>query len=363
MGGSVIFQQDRYFVQVYWQGEKVRIWKYNGEPLWHRKTAEKLLNKIRSEFDDKTFNPKSYFPDSPMSLKEYAQRWVEIINVRESTRRDYRNSIRNHIIPYFRDRDIRTIRYIDLEEFYRWIDRKDKGKFNVMGCLKTIFKWAYKNEDIEKMPPFPRVTQGENPPIDYLTLEEQEMVLAFIPENHKPIFQIGMEYGLRTQEVRALMWDCICKNSKGEDVIRIKRSFSLEKLQETTKTNRQREDGITPYARDILKSIKVTSPTFIFVREDRKPYTGKDMNRIWKEACEKAGIRKIKLYNGMRHSLGCQMDDMGVPRSIIQNALGHTRPEMTDRYTKRSGVAITQALIQRRAKVLSIDHLLTNQNQ
>jgi len=59
---------------------------------------------------------------------------------------------------------------------------------------------------------------------------------------------------------------------------------------------------------------------FVFVRDDGKPYTSKNLNKIWHETCTKVGI-KIKLYNGVRHSLGCQLLDMGYDLSLVQDQI------------------------------------------
>jgi integrase len=52
-------------------------------------------------------------------------------------------------------------------------------------------------------------------------LEQQKAVLINISERDRPIFMIGMEYGLRVGELRAIQWDCI-----KEDEIVIRRAFA-----------------------------------------------------------------------------------------------------------------------------------------
>jgi site-specific recombinase XerD len=69
-------------------------------------------------------------------------------------------------------------------------------------------------------------------------------------------------------------------------------------------------------------------------------------------ASNKAGIERIKLYNAIRHSLGCRLLDEGVEFDKVQKILGHARSEMTSRYAKRSNESITQMLIDRRAKIM-----------
>ena len=96
-----------------------------------------------------------------------------------------------------------------------------------------------------------------------------------------------------------------------------------------------------------MDNIHLHVSPFVFVRDDHKPYTSKNLNKIWHEACDKAEIH-IKLYNGVRHSLGCQLLYMGCEMDIVRQQLGHTKIEMTQRYAKRSNAVLTKTLIQRR---------------
>jgi len=348
MGGSKHFDKrsGRWFVSVYWGGKQHRIFRYNGEPMFDPRTADKLLNKIRAEIDANTFQVKAYFPDSPLSIAEYTKRWLHIINVKSNTHKDYRLSVNRYIVPYFKDKDIRHIRHNDLTEFYRWIPRGEKGKYNVMSCLRTMLRYAWRNEDIPKVPPFPRLTMGERPEIQYYTLEQQERVLAAIPARHRPIFAFGMEYGLRIGELRAIQWNDI---TGGEVIIR--RAFAENKLEDSTKTGEVRHYQVTPYILQMLRAMPVLSSTFVFVREDGKPYTIKNLNAIWKAAVERAGLEHIPLRCAIRHSLGCQLLDAGVEIGVVKDVLGHKKIEMTERYAKRSKAQVTAALVNRRAKV------------
>jgi len=347
MKGSIHFNRDRWFVQVYWERRRYQIYRYNDDPIWHEKTAKKLLSKIQAEIDEGIFEPRAYFPDSPLSVREYSEKWLTLIDVKPNTLKDYRYSIRRFIAPFFEGKDLRKIRHMDLIEFYKSINRCEKGKYNVMSCLRTMMRWAWRNEDIQKVPPFPALSQGELPEVEYLTLEQQGTVLEAIPEGHRPIFQIGMEYGLRIGEMRAIMWDCIT----GEEII-IRRAFAENALMESTKTGKERRYGLTPYVRKVLAGQHVTSSSFVFVRDDGKPYTDKNLNFIWRDACEAANIKRIKLYNAVRHSLGCQLLDEGVEMDIVRQQLGHARPEMTMRYAKRSQAKLTILLEKRRATVV-----------
>lgn len=102
MKGSVHYHAPakRWYVNIYWQGQRYRIWKYNGDPLWHEKTAVKLLNKIRAEVDNDTLNIKAYLPESPLSLKALSESWLEASTACANTKRVYRTDV-NRAIEYF----------------------------------------------------------------------------------------------------------------------------------------------------------------------------------------------------------------------------------------------------------------------
>jgi len=349
--GSIHFHEParRYFVQVYWQGKKERFWKYNGEPLLHEKTATKLLSKIQVDIDSGTFNPKTYRPDSPLSLKIYKDLWLDASTACKNTKKVYRSCFERHIIPYFTtDFDIRNFTHSKLSIFYNQLPLSTKGKYNVLTCLKSMLNFAVKDEAIAKVPPFPSLSQGLPKEIAYLTQDQQESVLEAIPGKHRAIFALMMEYGLRPGEARAIKKDCITPYE-----LIIKRSFSEYTLRETTKTGRVRRYGLTTNAREILKANPGNLTEFVFVHNGRSPYDSKVLNKIWREASKQAGF-EIKLYNAVRHSLGCQLLDEGQELELVRDILGHTKTDMTRRYAQRAPQKITNVLEGRHTKVIPL---------
>lgn len=347
-GGSVQQHGNRFYVQLYWHSKNEKFWSVLIQGQWHPiksiENGDKLLRAIQEDIDRdrEGFDPRSFRPQNPLSLGEYHQTWLEQIDVSTKTRRDYKTAIAKYAVPFFgADKDIRKFRKAELLSFQKSIEGSEKWRYNVMGSLKSMIRWAYQNEEIKSVPPFPKMRMGESPEIEYLTLDQQEKVLAHIPPQDAPVFRFAMEYGLRVGEVRALKRDVI-KDGK----VYIRRAFSENELTERTKTGDIRNPALTPYAKEIIDGLTHLGP-FLFVRSDGKPYTNKNLNRIWHEASEKAGI-KIKLYNAIRHSLGCQLLDEGHDLSLVQEVLGHRNQQMTRRYAKRTAKKIGQVLSMRR---------------
>lgn len=349
-GGRVYQRGNRFYVEIYWNKKVEKFWSVLIQGEWHaiksRENGEKLLSAIREAIDrDRDgFDPRSFRKENPLRLGEYYKTWLKDIagSVTKGTIRDYKTAVVRYAIPFFgADKNIGNFHKAELLRFHTSLLLSDKGKFNVLSSLKTMVRWAYGNEEIRRMPPFPKVTKGELPEIQYLTLEQQEKILTCIPHEDAPIFRFAMEYGLRIGEVCAIQPDAI---SDGK--VTIRRAFSGNILNEKTKTGAIRSFELTPYAQSILNGLPRIGP-FVFIRQDGRPYNNEILNRIWHEAEKASGIR-IKLYNAVRHSLGCQLLDEGHDMSFVQQVLGHRKQEMTQRYAKRTAKRVGKILSMRR---------------
>jgi len=352
MGGSVHLDKKskRHFISIYWQGERYKIFKHpvTQEPFFAEKSAEKQLGKIRTEIDMGEFNPAAWFPNSPLSVRLYCEEWLEGADVTKKTLRDYRGYCNNYVIKYFGDKDIRTVRHSDLLKFKKWLGglgKSEKTIYNVISALRTMMNYAWKDEVIASVPPFPTLS-FKLPTIDYLDMIQQDRVLAEIKERDRSIFAFMMDNGTRVGEARALQKDCIKK-----DYLEIKRVFSDNDLKLCSDNKKGGVIGITDYTRGILDALPQHLGPFVFVRKDGEPYTNKNLNTIWRDACKKVGI-EIKLYNAVRHSLGCQLLDQGEDIGLVKQQLRHTNIKMTERYAERSNKTVTAALNRRRSTVV-----------
>ncbi len=356
MAGSVQYHEPakRWYIQI--KGSK--LWRDcdTFQPFLTKARALKYLSIAQQQIDRGEFNPDHWKPDSPVLVKNLFEQWIDAKEASAKTLRDYRGYMINHVIPEIGDRDGRYIKASDLRKIYVKLQKKlsQKAIYNIMSALRTMYRDLYRDEVLFKVPPFPKLTNPVNKKtVEYLTIDQQEKIISEIPKEDRPIFEFGMEYGLRTQEARAMQWDCF---EHGKVII--KRAFADNTLS-TTKTDEEHIPGdLTEYAKEILERVKgfpVRSPIWVFVRQkDGKPYTNKNLNKIWHAAEKKAGV-SCKLQNAMRHSLGCQLLDMGKPRSLVQSILGHKSENMTRRYAKHSQPIKTDALEGRRTKVVDLN--------
>jgi len=354
MGGSIHKQGDRFRICVYWKGKTEWFSQYNGEPIRHPKTAQKVLGKIQSEIDARTFEPLAYRPNSPLALEAYSEVWLKASTACHNTKKVYRHAIKKAIEYFGESKDIREIVHSDLALFHKSLALSDDGKYNVLSALKTMLRFYQRDVRSFVLPIFPPLSKHEPETTAYLTFEEQQKVLAAIPEMHRPIYIVMMEYGVRPQEATALKWDCVT-----DEKIIFKRSHSEYRLREQTKTGAIREERLTTRAKEAISSCKKDS-VWVFSKNNRgSHYDSKALNRIWKEATGSIGM-EIGLYEAVRHSLGCQLADAGYSIDFIQDTFKHTSIKTTRRYAKRQRAMIGAAL-ENRGKVVQITTYINNQ--
>jgi integrase len=318
----------RWYIDLYYNGKRHHIYSYQGVTFKQKDYAEDVLTLIRGEIATKTFDIRKYKKGAQLTVSKYAETWLEGLSLSPATIKDYSYSIRKYIGPYFEAIDIRDVRHSHLLDFKNWLSKKraPKGVYNVMNCLKAILRYAHRNEDIKQVPPFPKL-EYQKPPIRWLDETAQIKVIETIPKDDQHIFWFMKWYGVRPSEARALQ-----KSDILLEHITIQHSFSLNKLIKTTKTHRVKVLPKTAQFNTLLNEMPRRLSPFVFTRSwDNKPYTQKNLNKLWNEACQKVGV-DINLYNGLKHSLGMHLLEKGVPKELVQKIYGHSKSEMTDRY-------------------------------
>ena len=64
------------------------------------------------------------------------------------------------------------------------------------------------------------------------------------------------------------------------------------------------------------------------------------MRRTWARACEKAGVLKVSLYEGLKHSTATSLKARGEDDRVLAQLMGHHGPRSVEKYAKLEGSAI-----------------------
>lgn len=323
----------RWYVQLCHKGDVYRRFMFDDRvPLKHPELAKIIADSINldKKRKGKYFDPRQWFSPRAYELQfdKYAEKWLGS-QEHLTSYADIKSYFERWIIPHFGQTDIREIRKGHIKDLLRSISDRYSPKTckNMLGHLHKILKDAFDDELLLRIPAFPTVSVPQNELL-YMSQEDVHQVIAGIPKEDQSIFRFGYFYALRPGEARALMWDCI---DFDKATVTIKRTFSGAKLKEHTKTQLIRILPLMEEAETILRQIRGISG-YVFRTRYGKPFRKQRLGELWR----KAG-GPIPLYNGMRHSRAMHLlETQEWDLEYVRALLGHTRAEMTRRYSRAS---------------------------
>ena len=295
-----------------------------GELLDTKDRAERMLNAIRYKIDNHQFDAKKYGKGS--KHRRFEDAFKDWADTKHGTYKDSIESISRNHFQYLKGmyvEDIRTHHITQLEEKIK----NSRSYSSIMKVLRAFIRRYWRQYDLtQPAPKFDKIADSA-PRQGWLTEAEQELVLQHLPKHYLPIMRFTMQYGCRPCEARNLSWqDIDTKNS--------------------TVTIRHTKTGKVSVLPIIEGMIPQRSGISGLVFPDRK---GKAFCRgvitvAWNRAVKKAGVRKVCMYEGTRHSFASQRASAGISLFLIGKVLGHSKPAITERYAKPSQSSLADVI-------------------
>lgn len=341
----------KYYLDFSWKGRRIRLFSDQyGKPLDSYNRALVLKSRIETESENHQFDPSRYVG---ADLKDYIfetriDAWFgsKMIRVEDGElAQSYTSRLKIYIdryyMPFFRGRDVREIRTIDIKKFQETLSdhAKDqlkklspKYKRNIIDALENFFNIQVQEEVIKDKPVFIKDTIAK-PKTRWCRRALQDSIISAVPDAHRPIFFLLTRQGIRPGEAVALQWRDIDMTA---GTVLIRRTESLRKIKEQTKGKVETYRLLHP---DLLLMLKTFPPRFpkdyIFLNVNTgRPYRVNNLEGIWNKACAKVGVDNITLYEGTRHSVASQAATRGVSLFKIGEVLGHSDKRTTERYAK-----------------------------
>ena len=311
-----------------------------GEPLRDMDQVKAVVGHLKGNgYDPSDWN--WWKKDKSYLFENAINNWVKLSDCSPEWKEKRKRIAENIFIPHFGKMDVREVTDVRIAEFNANLKDKVnlKGKKNsdkyrkiLMGELKCFFNSIRKS--LKEMPTFPRV-KAQEPIIRWIDEKGQDETFEFIPPHHKPIFTFMRFTACRPNEAGGLLK----KNLFWEH-----RQFVLatvlgkgKVVKENTKTKVVKPLPIIPEIEEALRSGDKTDSPFVFAIEGR-PYTIRRLEKIWNRtnelAHQKYGTTPINLYNGLKHSFGCQRLEDGYSLDEVREVMGHSTIEMTRRYAR-----------------------------
>lgn len=351
MTGSLQEKNGRYHMVISYidqDGKRKQMWKSTGLTVkGNRKRAQAMLDAYLREHGGCNMDAAN------LKLADYLEQWLKNAEPRLSpnTIRGYQEKMRNHILPYFRAKDIKLtdLRVQHLETFYAFLQQKEKrlSVTSVRHCHRILSKALHDAVRYEYIPgnpakhvDLPKQTKYEAQFLNYSQL--QELLVLFEGDVLLPVIQFLCFYGMRRGEALGLCWDMVDFEKNQFTITRTMMQSKGNPLKESPKTiSSVRALPLSAPMRQLLLSLKerrkTLTPLFpkayasnnlVFVWDDGSPITPNYLTSRFRKKMDQSDLPQIRLHD-LRHSVASNLLSGGSPVVDVQHWLGHSQPSTT----------------------------------
>lgn len=279
---------------------------------------------------------------------DYAQEWLNSLQIVESTRKNYRSTMQNYWIPHLAHMPIDAISPVLMRKIVNGIEwTSPVRRKNAVRLVTSLFNQAVSDELIQRNParsiPATRVVKRE---LDPFSRAEAGAVIAKLYEVTSGLqaiyacfFEFSFYTGMRPGEAMALRWSEVDTRNRTARVCRIR---IYGKIKERTKTKTSREVLLNDQALQALEKARpltaarsdyVFAPegsgdkSELYVRSETGP------KRYWLLALRKLGMRHRRMYD-TRHTYATMCLMAGMNPAFIASQLGHSVQILLSTYAR-----------------------------
>lgn len=245
------------------------------------------------------------------------------------------SAYRAHLHPRFGARDVSTLRAVDFGEMQgELLDAGASRKTvnNISTVARTFVRWLAENGFIDSAPKIPHLRCPPDTRVRGIPLEAAERIVASADPAWRPFFLLLARTGLRIGEALALRWADV---DIARRVMIVQRSV-WRGIEGGTKSGRART---IPLAKDLTGALEgirgeADPSSLVFPGRDGACITvGSVKHPLWR-ACDRAGVRRVRVHT-LRHTfISAMVNDAGVPIRVAQVLAGHSTVGMTEKYSK-----------------------------
>lgn len=183
----------------------------------------------------------------------------------------------------------------------------------------------------QNMNQIPRMRPGKDLPKVYSPQEVSQIIGATSNPKHRLILMIIYGWGLRLGEVG---------NLKPQDI-----EWERKIIRIRGKGSKDRQVMLDNSLAEMIKKHLASFPNLVYIFEGLTaghPYPGRTIERIYENACRKAGVARKGGVHSLRHTFATHLHEQGTDLRHIQALLGHSSIKTTQIYTHVSSKEISR---------------------
>lgn len=333
--------------QRYWEGRITVGYDVDGKQIQRTVTAktqkhlEQKMMQIADEVRTGTYNKAP-----SMTVDTFIETWLDnfCLDLKETTRRNYRQTAKKHIMPALGAVDLNKLRAEQIQNLYLKLlsgqpPLSPKTIKNIHGLLHRALNKAVQLRYIDYNPvngcTIPKVRKPEIKPM------EKEEILRFLQEikgdELEIFFFVALFTGMRRGELMGLTWDDVSFERQQVRVHKQLTQFAgdLQYQFTTPKNGKERIIQAAPLVFDRLKMLKEqqeavreknshawNNTNLVFTNERGENLSIRKIEKHFKKCVKNIGRPDVRLHD-LRHSYAILSILAGDDIKILQENLGH----------------------------------------
>lgn len=372
------------FFDFRYQGKRYREQTLLSDSKSNRKKMEEVLTKIENDISEGVFDHQKYFPksnsnhhSSPQNaiaevvagtlplpqtaaigqvqsiilttplFKDFAEKWFDECKIgwRRSYIETMRNTIDKHLLPYFGDKMVSSIRREDILDFRSQLAKVPGRKSQNLSArrinaivlgLRQILNEAADRYNFTTPGQRVKPLKIKRQDIAPFTLDEVNLILKTIRADYRDYFIVRFFTGMRTGEIHGLKWKYV--DFKNRQIL-IRETLVRDEMEEEGKTDLSiREIFMSDVVYEALlrqREVTFKHSEFVFCNAFGKPHNLNNLtNRIWYPILRHLGFELRRPYT-TRHTAATLWLAAGENPEWIAKQMGHATTEMLFRVYSR----------------------------
>jgi len=275
-----------------------------------------------------------------VTLRAYAERWIEQRKLRPRTRQHYESMLKRLILPELGDAKIVTLTPARVREWHTGLGTDhDTRNAHAYALLHAICSTAIQDEVLDANPCRIRAAMQtkRRRDVDILTPTEVNKLAAKMPAELRASVLLAAWCGLRWGETSELR-----RNDVSDDcsVLRVRRAVTYRGgkfyVGEPKTSAGVRDVAIPPHIRPILKAhlknhVGRGGEALLFGEVDGTHLRADRYRSHWEKARKAIGKPNLRVHD-LRHAGAVLAAQSGATTAELMHRLGHTTPQMALRY-------------------------------
>lgn len=275
-----------------------------------------------------------------ITLRGYADRWIEQRQLRPRTRQHYESMLERLILPDLGDIKIVTLTPAKIRQWHSGLGADHPTRnAHAYALLHAICATAVQDEVLDANPCRIRAAMQtkRKRDVDVLSPVEVDRLAAKMPANLRASVIVAAWCGLRWGETSELRR----KDVSGDcATLRVRRAVTYRKgefiVGEPKTAAGVRDVAIPPHIRPLIKAhmkthVERDAESLLFPMDDGRHMRGDNYRTHWEKARAAIGKPDLRVHD-LRHVGAVLAAQSGATTAELMHRLGHTTPQMALKY-------------------------------